>query len=226
MRQRRFTLADQLAFAEISGDNNPIHVDPVVSRRSLFGQPIVHGIHLLMWVLDCCLENSPEPLRIQSLKIVFSKPVGLGQEVRFTRPARLDNRLRIDLLKQDEIVIRMLLVLEPAAQGAPAIVTDGVPAQQPPDVWRRETIEAASGEVDLYRSRKLAAHLFPHLARSLCRVQTAILLASSLVVGVKCPGLHSIYSELNLAAQPVANLRKLNYSVSDLTTAMAWFCWR
>ena len=45
MQHRIFTLADQIAFAELSGDNNPLHLDPVVARRTLFGQPIVHGVH-------------------------------------------------------------------------------------------------------------------------------------------------------------------------------------
>jgi hypothetical protein len=40
--QRRFTLDDQVAFAHLSGDFNPIHVDPIAGRRHMFGEPVVH----------------------------------------------------------------------------------------------------------------------------------------------------------------------------------------
>ena len=50
--RRRFQAADQDAFAHLSGDHNPLHVDPVAARRLIFGGPVVHGIHLLLWALD------------------------------------------------------------------------------------------------------------------------------------------------------------------------------
>ena len=35
-----FTLVDQLNFANISGDHNPMHVDPQLARRFIFGSPV------------------------------------------------------------------------------------------------------------------------------------------------------------------------------------------
>ena len=49
---RRFTINDQRDFAQLSGDWNPIHVDPIQARRLLFGEPVVHGIHLVLWALE------------------------------------------------------------------------------------------------------------------------------------------------------------------------------
>ena len=49
---RQFTLADQWAFAELSGDRNPVHLDMQVARRLLLGGVAVHGIHLVLWALD------------------------------------------------------------------------------------------------------------------------------------------------------------------------------
>ncbi|HNC74922.1 MAG TPA: MaoC/PaaZ C-terminal domain-containing protein, partial [Elusimicrobiota bacterium] len=35
----------QNAFARLSGDANPLHVDPAAARRLLFGRAVVHGVH-------------------------------------------------------------------------------------------------------------------------------------------------------------------------------------
>ena len=45
-------MADQLAFAALSGDYNPMHVDALAARRTQAGAPVVHGMHVLLWALD------------------------------------------------------------------------------------------------------------------------------------------------------------------------------
>ncbi len=39
----RFSQANVDKFAEISGDNNPIHINPEYAAKTPFGKPIVHG---------------------------------------------------------------------------------------------------------------------------------------------------------------------------------------
>lgn len=39
----RFTQEGVIAFAEITGDKNPIHLDPEFAAKTPFGRPIVHG---------------------------------------------------------------------------------------------------------------------------------------------------------------------------------------
>ena len=46
---RRFAMEDVESFAELSGDFNPLHVDPVAARRALYGEVVVHGVHSLLW---------------------------------------------------------------------------------------------------------------------------------------------------------------------------------
>jgi len=39
----RYTQANVDTFAQISGDNNPIHVNPEYASKSIFGRCVVHG---------------------------------------------------------------------------------------------------------------------------------------------------------------------------------------
>ena len=215
MPHRIFTLADQIAFAELSGDNNPLHVDPVAARRSLFGQPIVHGVRSLMWALDQWLEGRSESVRLDHLQVVFSKPIGLNQEVRFSLVSEQKNRVRIDLLKGDEVAVRMVFewsVYKPVSNEA---VLPDLPEQHPPHLVNRETIQSCNGFLDLYLQPEIARRLFPNLTRLFCPLQAAILLGMTRLVGAKCPGLHSIFSELKLTASDTGDLHKIRYAVSE-----------
>lgn len=42
----RFTQEDFDRFARLTGDNNPIHVDPQFSARTRFGRTVAHGMLL------------------------------------------------------------------------------------------------------------------------------------------------------------------------------------
>jgi acyl dehydratase len=39
-----FTQEDVVAFAQVSGDNNPIHLDAAYAATTQFGRPIIHGM--------------------------------------------------------------------------------------------------------------------------------------------------------------------------------------
>ena len=41
---KAFTAKEVEDFADITGDNNPIHVNPEYAKTTKFGKPIVHGI--------------------------------------------------------------------------------------------------------------------------------------------------------------------------------------
>lgn len=216
MHHRIFTLADHIAFTELSGDNNPLHVDPVVARRSLFGQPIVHGVHALMWALDQWLEGSSESVQLQNLQVSFLKPIGLNQEVKFTLVCGRDNRIQIDLFKDDEVVVRAVFSCLPYEPCHHEGVSQGLPKQHPPDFLSKEAIQSCSGFLDMYLQPETAGRLFPNMTRFFCPVQFAVLLGMTRLVGVKCPGLQSIFSELKLTASDTADLKKIKYAVSNL----------
>ena len=40
----KFTQADVAAFAEVTGDKNPVHLDAVYAAKTFFKKPIMHGM--------------------------------------------------------------------------------------------------------------------------------------------------------------------------------------
>ncbi|RPJ10184.1 MAG: hypothetical protein EHM37_14315, partial [Deltaproteobacteria bacterium] len=102
--ERAFTSDDQLAFAKLSGDHNPVHVNPVMARRLLFGQQIVHGLHAVLWSADECLRTRMQGLELRTVKANFQAGIGIGQAV---------NCICIDQ-NEDQIEIRLEIEKTPA----------------------------------------------------------------------------------------------------------------
>ena len=79
---RTISADDVRAFAEITGDDNPIHVDEDYARESRFGKPIVHGVLLLGIISKVLGRDFPGHGSIAvSLSARFLRPVPVGSEV-------------------------------------------------------------------------------------------------------------------------------------------------
>lgn len=88
------TQADFDHFAVLSGDDNPIHVDPAFAARTRFGRTVSHGM-LLYSLLHCAISAA------------FPGATHLEQQLIFPHPAYADEPLTI-----------RIEVLERAATGA------------------------------------------------------------------------------------------------------------
>jgi acyl dehydratase len=77
------TQADFDRFARISGDDNPIHVDPAFSGRTRFGRTVSHGM-LLSSVLWGMLHRRLPIARQLSQSLMFPNPAYADEPLRFT----------------------------------------------------------------------------------------------------------------------------------------------
>ncbi len=80
--ERSFSQADFDAFADLSGDDNPIHVDPAFSSRTRFGRTVAHGM-LLYTVLRGLTEKLVPGARHISQDLKFPAPTFANELVEF-----------------------------------------------------------------------------------------------------------------------------------------------
>jgi len=80
---RSFSQADFNDFARLSGDDNPIHVDPEFSAQTRFGRPVAHGL-LLCSVLRGLVEKLLPGGRLTDQSLMFPAPTFIAEPMRFT----------------------------------------------------------------------------------------------------------------------------------------------
>ncbi len=79
---RTITAEDVQTFADVTGDDNPIHIDEAAAAQTRFGKPIVHGVFLLGVISKALGRDIPGPGCVAvSLSARFLRPVPVGSEV-------------------------------------------------------------------------------------------------------------------------------------------------
>ena len=74
--------ADIVAFAGITGDFNPVHIDDAAAKESMFGERIAHGILSAGFISAVIGMRLPGPGCIYlSQTLRFTKPVRIGDTV-------------------------------------------------------------------------------------------------------------------------------------------------
>ena len=78
------TASNQAMIYRLSGDYNPLHIDPEVARSAGFDQPVLHGLCTYGVVGRALLAAvaANEPARIKKLNVRFSAPVFPGETIR------------------------------------------------------------------------------------------------------------------------------------------------
>ena len=92
--RRTPTQADFDLFAEISGDDNPIHVDPDFSARTRFGRTVSHGMLLYSWCWALLREHFPEAHPVKD-SLMFPNPSFADEELSFELSPLEDNRIDV-----------------------------------------------------------------------------------------------------------------------------------
>ena len=80
--QKKVTEADILSFAHISGDKNPVHLDPAYAAKTMFKERIAHGLLTASYISAVFGMEMPGPGAIYvSQTLNFRAPVKIGDTV-------------------------------------------------------------------------------------------------------------------------------------------------
>jgi NADP-dependent 3-hydroxy acid dehydrogenase YdfG len=219
LAQRRFSSTDQQQFASCSGDYNPIHVDPVEARRTQAGAPVVHGIHLLLWALDSIVAEQRNLPRLRGVRAQFNKFVFLEEHVEVIITDRTMSRVRLSISVDNAPRCKISLEFGDMAQDFDELQADSsnlVEFTQWPLAPSFMEMKGQRGRLELTTKSEEMERMFPLAAEWLGLERLFALAASSYLVGMICPGLYSIYSELRVrTCARTTPERVLDFQVTD-----------
>jgi len=204
-------------FAELSGDINPIHTDAIASRRTYAGAPIVHGMHLLLWLLNEVAQTTAASEPLQALEVHFRNVVYIGERVD-ARLIESSERLLRHRLRVGTVIVADIAV----TLGNPGPPRTVLPRQSPViDVERAcdlslDQVSNLSGTVSTAADSDALREMFGAAVGWLGFQATAALARSSYLVGMLVPGLHSVYGGVDLALNPSEAEPFLSFRVGEV----------
>jgi hypothetical protein len=167
LAQREFTLSDQKQFASVSGDHNPIHLDALQARRTQAGEPVVHGIHLLLWALDSLAGAQPDLPPLRSIRAVFNKFVYLNDRAELVLTQQRPSGARLSIIVDGVLRSKINLEFGSVDQdypGWPAASLELIPFSPAPLSLSFEQMASRSGRLPFQMTQEDVAALFPAAA--------------------------------------------------------------
>jgi MaoC like domain len=159
---RSFPLDDIRWFAAVSGDPNPVHIDPEFAARTYPGAVVAHGLHLVLWALETLPADDTAALS-SGLEALFRKPVLVGDEVQAEVAASGAIRLLVQGQVMTTVKFRGGRPPERWDGGAPADLPAHPPVVQGPP----ESFVHRTGALRLPDARDALLGAFPNLGTRL-----------------------------------------------------------
>jgi acyl dehydratase/NAD(P)-dependent dehydrogenase (short-subunit alcohol dehydrogenase family) len=197
LASRTFASDDQVTFAGLTGDFNPIHLDPSTARKTQAGTAIVHGIHAILWSLDKLVELGAVTEEIVSLNVQFRNfiPVGKQMELKLLSRDAKSVRLELCLGRLTTVTLVIAFGTRKGTRGIdlPDTALRKRVTDKPANFVRIEEIAKLTGWMDtLGRTNGIQRH-FPYACSAIGSYRVASIALLSTLVGMICPGLHSLF---------------------------------
>ena len=204
-----FTQEEIRHFAHSSGDWNPIHIDPVAARRLLAGSTVVHGMASLLWALEAHFFTASEvPAQIT---VFFQHPLIPEEELQLHR-TKEDGATRLSIQHYGEEAISILL--RGYANSIDSELPEHIPPRTTPKIHTFAALKNASGILDVSGGSQNIQQCYPHSVTRLGLLPVASIMALSRLVGMQSPGLHSLYTGLDLTLDATQRQAYLQWKVT------------
>ena len=107
--EKHVTAATIRAFAELSGDFSPNHVDEAAMAESPYGRVIAHGAMMVAYMSHCSTEIVERVSGVRDKET----PVSLGYDrIRYLKPVFAGDRLKLEYTVRDVDTLRRRTVSE------------------------------------------------------------------------------------------------------------------
>ena len=210
-----FTAAERRLFADLSGDINPMHVDPVAARRTQAGAPVIHGMHMVLWSLDALIGAGLVAGPIATLRVQFQKFVYDGDEVALSRVRLTETALRTALVVGDSGVASLDVGFGPPAVESAALLSTQPVSITTPAALDLTDLPGRAGWLPNLADEPIV-RLFPRVAECLGPARVRALARISALVGMACPGLHSMSASYSIKIAGAEGGSGLSFAVQDV----------
>ncbi|MBZ7933988.1 hypothetical protein H2275_02150 [Campylobacter sp. W0065] len=196
-------------FSKLSGDFNPIHLNEEFGKNSYFGGQIVYGIYQVFLLLEHFLKNKKikKVIKIQNLKASFINPLFKNSKFKI-RKISDKNFIKYEIISEDKILTKIeFKFLNDENQ----ISYENLSFSKY-DAILNPSQKGENLKEKLVYDLKIFKKNFPLCSLYLHTQNIVVLLASTRIVGMKIPGLYSIYSNLNLDFSKANEEQTLSYN--------------
>jgi acyl dehydratase len=101
LHEFKFSQSEVLKFAELTGDNNPVHTDDTYASKTIFKRPVIHGM------LGASIFS-----KIFGTLFPGEGTIYLGQNLNFMRPMYPDTEYEAVLIVKDVLKDKHKAVIE------------------------------------------------------------------------------------------------------------------
>jgi acyl dehydratase len=216
---KKFNTSDQERFAELSGDVNPLHIDPIYARREIFGDVVVHGMHATLYALESFLskweKKLPPCMFLDHVSGKFLDPIYLKKKVEIDQTSHKKQQASWRIWQGNQICqeIEMQWHSTPDQTQSP---THSVPSSLSaiPENLSFDELAEHKGNLELYIDQTQAESHFPQIAKRISQDQLKNLLALTRLVGMHCPGFHSVFLGFDVTFNTHTPTSHLYYTVT------------
>lgn len=204
-------------FAELSGDFNPLHVDCNYADNNIFGKQVVHGIYQVFLAIEIFAQSYNKSFFIKNIKVNFNNPLGVNENFFIDVIAADNDNVAILIRNEEQAVLTKMKIFfqEEKAHKKDAYKLinkfDKIPLN-PNDFSIQDQMEPL-----VYDASSLKK-IFPNVYKFMSELNTSVLLGSTRIIGMKYPGLNSIYCKLDLNFKQV-DTDYLKYDVCKQNTS-------
>ena len=219
LASRAFNQDDQIFFARLSGDFNPIHMDPLAARRTQAGAPVVHGIHAVLWALDKLAENGMVTGEVSGVKVQFIKFIYVASTVMLNLRHRDEKSIKVELVVGGLTTTILTLTFGTSKQTCEIAlpgVLERVVEREPAILIDLKEAAAQSGWLDVNRALTRIEGQFPHADSAIGARRVAAIAILSTLTGMVCPGMYSLFAAFAIDLVEDSNHKDaVGFSVSE-----------